>query len=573
MSGPYTPEQIREARLDDFRVFLRQVWDHLGLPAPTPVQNDVAKALQSGDDRMVIQAFRGMGKSFILVAFAAWTLFLDPQKKIMVVSAGETLAKDFSHFLQQLINTMPLLQHLRPRPGQRTSVEAWDVGPATPDKSPSVKSVGITGQLTGSRADLIIPDDIETPKNAYTHLLRERIAELIKEFDAVLKPGGRIVYLGTPQVESSLYTRLPGRGYKVSIWPVQVPEKPDNYGGQLAPWVTDLIAKGAKPGMPLEPQRFPEQEIESRRVSYGSSGFALQFMLDTNPASREKYPLKCKNLMVMDLPEEGENTTVPVKAVWGQEREQTIQDLQCGGLDLDRYVKPAWVSDDRAGYTETVMTVDPAAGGNDETAYAVGSLAFGKVFLRASGGFKDGFSEQTLKTLAGVAARYGVQKIQVEKNYGGGMFSALLKPHVAKVCSARFLDDVHHSTQKESRILDSLEPVLGSHRLIVARALIEADLKQQADDQRYSLIWQMTRMHRVKGALPNEDRLEAVAMLCSYFTDKLQADQDKLAEQREEDQYTEMVERLKSRGIVIAPSISWAGNDDGDTWQGRRGRR
>jgi hypothetical protein len=41
-----------------------------------------------------------------------------------------------------------------------------------------VKSVGITGQLTGSRASLIIADDIEVPKNSLTHTQREKLSEL-----------------------------------------------------------------------------------------------------------------------------------------------------------------------------------------------------------------------------------------------------------------------------------------------------------------------------------------------------------------------------------------------------------
>lgn len=177
----YTQEQIKEAGLDDFRVFLRAVWAHLGLPAPTPTQLDMAYWLQHGPKRGILQAFRGVGKSWITVAFVLWTLLLDPQKKIMVVSANETLASDFTRFCFQLIHGMPVLQHLAPRADQRKASDRFDVGPARPSKDPSLKSVGITGQLTGSRADIIIPDDVEIPKNSYTHLLREKLSESVKE--------------------------------------------------------------------------------------------------------------------------------------------------------------------------------------------------------------------------------------------------------------------------------------------------------------------------------------------------------------------------------------------------------
>jgi hypothetical protein len=79
------------AGLTDFRVFLCQVWDFLGLPTPTKVQLDIAWYLQHGPRRKIVEAFRGVGKSYITVAFVLWTLLLNPQAKILVVSAGEQL--------------------------------------------------------------------------------------------------------------------------------------------------------------------------------------------------------------------------------------------------------------------------------------------------------------------------------------------------------------------------------------------------------------------------------------------------------------------------------------------------
>ena len=60
---------------------------------------------------------------------------------------------------------MPILLHLKPKGDQRQSKISFDVAPALASHQPSVKSLGITSQLTGSRADLIIADDIETSGN------------------------------------------------------------------------------------------------------------------------------------------------------------------------------------------------------------------------------------------------------------------------------------------------------------------------------------------------------------------------------------------------------------------------
>jgi hypothetical protein len=88
-------------------------------------------------------------------------------------------ATAFSTFTKRLIAEIPELQHLQPDPqrNQRDSVEAFDVGPARAHQAPSVKSAGIFGQITGSRANVIIADDIEVPKNSYTPGMRERLAE------------------------------------------------------------------------------------------------------------------------------------------------------------------------------------------------------------------------------------------------------------------------------------------------------------------------------------------------------------------------------------------------------------
>lgn len=524
----FTREELEAEGLTDFRVFLCHVWAFLGLPPPTKVQLDIAYYLQHGPKRKIIQAFRGVGKSWITVAFVCWNLLLNTQIKIIVVSAGEVLAGDFTKFCLQLIHGMPLLQHLAPGKDQRSSSVAFDVAGATPDKAPSVKSVGITGMLTGSRAHLIVADDIETPKNSYTHLLRERLAELVKEFDAVLSPGGDVVYLGTPQIEGSLYNRLVrDRGYALRIWPAEVPNTASRYTGKLAPFIGRMIVNGVAPGTPVEPKRFPREDLDERRLSYGKSGYALQFLLDTTPSDTEKHPLKLRNLLVMDF--DGAQDMGHVKLVWSGDREFQIQDLPAGGFDGDCYVRPSWRSPEMSRFTGTVMAIDPSGKGADETAYAVLKYLHGKLYLVDIGGFKDGFGEATLKALAGKCKRWGVNDVIAEANYGGGMFVELLRPYLATVGQGRIDEewDGWSQTQKELRILDTLQPVVENHRLVISRAVIEEDLKQQRDDSKYSFIQQFTRMARIKGALPNEDRLDALAMACAYFTQKMARDQDK----------------------------------------------
>lgn len=545
----YTLEQIKEAGLNVFANFVTELWLHLDLKdtrgnpsPPTPVQKDIANYLQYGPRRSIIEAFRGVGKSWITAAFTVWLLFLDPQNKILVVSASQERADAFSTFVKQLIETIEWLSFLAPRPGQRHSNLAFDVGPATPDQSPSVKSAGITGQITGSRANLIIADDVEIPKNSYTHLLRERLAEQVKEFDAILKPGGRVVYLGTPQVEQSLYNRLPQRGYEMQVWPAEIPKNASRYAGRLAPYILQLMESGQRPGTPVDPQRFNEDDLAERRASYGHSGYNLQFMLDTNPSDIDRHPLKVRDLMVDTL----DMQRAFVNSMWTNSKTNLINDLDSIGFDGDFYYTP-WREEGTptAEYTQTVMAIDPSGAGADETAYAIVKLLYSQLFLVDVGGFKDGFGEATLKALAAKAAHYDVNDLIVERNYGGGMFSNLLMPVLRKVSSARLdpENEVWHTGQKEIRILDTLEPLIKSHRLTIDRRVIEEDLQQFHEEPKYSFIYQMTRLTRDKGSLPHEDRLEAVQLACSFFADRLKADKDKLLKRRHDNL---MLQEVKS---------------------------
>lgn len=571
----YTREEIKEAGLDDFRVFLCLVWAFLGLPKPTPVQLDMAYWLQHGPKRGILQAFRGVGKSWITVAFVLWLLFLDPQINVMVVSATEAAATNFSIFCKQLIRGMPLLQHLRPSTDQRDAADEWDVGPAEPDKNPSVKSVGITGQLTGSRADVIIADDTEVPKNSYTHLLRERLGELVKEFEAILKPlpDARITYLGTPQVEQTLYLTLENdRGYGTAIWPVELPANPGIYRGRLGPLIQKMLAAGLPKGTLVEPTRFGAEKIAAARASYGAAGFDMQFMLNTVTSDAEKYPLKLRDLIVHDV----DASMGHVQLVWGSSRECVLQDLMAGGIGTDHYVGPAWRSPEMTKYTATCMAIDPSGQGKDETGYAIVKYLNGLLYLVDIGGFIDGFGEMTLRALAGKSLRWGVNDIIIETNYGGGMFDQLLKPHLIqvygddwakknngerKIGAAGRIDDEYNGwshTMKENRICDTLEPLLKSHRIVVSRAVIEADLQQQRELAKYSFIQQMTRMARIKGCLPHEDRLESFSMACAYFEEKMSKDASRSLETHRKGEIDKELKKFMKHAMNFGKKGSWS---------------
>lgn len=513
----WSQEQIQKAQ-EDFRVFVYIVWRSIGLPAPTPIQYDMADTLQKPpSDRYIIQGFRGVAKSFLTCAFVVWMLWKDPQLKCMIVSASKDRADANAVFIKRIIQTLDFLSPLLPGAGQRDTQNLFDVGGAVPDISPSVKSVGITGQITGSRADILIADDVEVPNNSGTQMQRDKLGEAVKEFDAILKPGGQIIYLGTPQNEMSLYNELQKRGYVTIIWPVVYPENPKDrefYGDRLAPLIAQRYdtAPSRWSGRPTDPDRFNEEEIDKRRLSYGRAGFALQFLLNTNLSDQEKYPLKVQDLIIDDL--DLEETSL--KWVWSSGQVQRLHDVPCVGLKGDYFYAPLDRSKEVSAYTGTVMSIDPSGRGKDETAYAIIKFLNGYLFLMEVGGYKEGYSDTTLRALATKAKFYGVNDIVVEANYGDGMFTQMLKPILNEIHPCA-IEEVKHTKQKELRIIDTLEPVMMRHKLIVNKSVILDDYKVYEQDASRSLIYQMTRISREKGALAHDDRLDAVCMAIAFW--------------------------------------------------------
>ena len=515
-------------QLKDFRNFLYLVWKHLNLPDPTTLQYDIADYMQHGPKRSTIMAFRGVGKSWICSAYVVHQLLLDPTKNVLVVSASKNRADDFSTFTLKIIHDIPILKQLKPTENQRFSKIAFDVGPAPASHAPSVKSLGISSQLTGSRADIIVADDVEVPNNSATQGMRDKLDEQVKEFEAILKPldSSRVLFLGTPQCEDSIYNKLRERGYNARIWPSEYPDESEvisNYGGDLAPLIADNIDETTT-STTTEPLRFTDMDLEERKMSYGRTGYALQFMLNPKLSDADRYPLKINDLIIMDV----DVDTAPEKVLWSSDQDQADRTLPNVGLSGDRYKRPAKTIGDNIPYTGSVLSIDPSGRGKDETGYAVVKMLNGQLFVPDAGGIRGGYDEVTLKRLVSIAKDNKVNKVVIESNFGDGMFMELIKP-LFRTTYPITIEEVRHNKQKELRIVDVMEPVLNSHRLIFDPSVINDDYKSALSypieqQTRYMLMYQLSRITRDKGSLVHDDRLDALSIAIGYWVQQMAAD-------------------------------------------------
>jgi hypothetical protein len=499
----------------------------------------------NGPTRQLTVAFRGLGKSLLASLYALWRLRTDPQEKILVVSATSVKATDFSSFALKCIGEIDILQVLSPGLSNRFSATAFDVGPAIVEQSPSMRSMGVLGSTTGQRCSCAILDDIETAANVITQLKQERIAHAVTEIESIIKPDEgqvlprKIMYLGTPHTEASIYLRLVReRGYKSRYFPALYPEEIDCYDGNLDPRVlSELEADPSLVNEPTDPERFSHEDILQRQASMTRSSFLLQFQLNTRLATLDKYPIRLGDLMVMDI----DGTALPETVVWSNQPDVRLQDLVCVGMGADRfYHRPifqnGWVS--KSETWRCVLAIDPAGRGADELAWCVLAELNGNLFVLESGGSTLGYADEVLQYLAKTAKKWDVNYVVAEANMGDGMFTALLKPHLMREHPCT-IEEVKHNIRKETRLCDTLGPLIQQHRVVVTSRVVKQDYRLTDEDPEHgysrSLFFQMSRLTPEKGCLSHDDRLDAMAIACAFFVDAAAQDQERAKAAREEE--------------------------------------
>lgn len=533
-----------------FDTFLEAGMDHLGFKT-SPVQYDIGSFLEHGPQYIMVQAQRGQAKTTITALYAVWSLIHNPTFRILILSAGGKQANEISTLIVRIITTMEELECLKPDPtnGDRTSVEAFDVHYTLKgvDKSPSVACVGITGNLQGKRADLLIPDDIESSKNARTATMREILLDLTRDFTSICATG-RIVYLGTPQSQESIYNTLPARGFTVRIWPGRYPtaEQLENYGDMLAPFVRNRLAQNpalqagggmlGDQGQPVDPEYLTEEVLQKKELDQGPSYFQLQHMLNTRLMDALRYPLKVEDLVLMRL--NGPDGYFPMSVTRGFGGAALTQvSVHTVAYMLSR---AHTVSEETAQLQGIVMYIDPAGGGKngDETAYAVTGFLNGNIYLLAAGGVPGGYSIDQMTKLAEIAAKWKVNKVIIEMNMGYGAFREVWLPILRQHHECAVEDD-YVTGQKELRIIETLEPVIARGALIVSEAVVEEDIatSSQHEVQKRtlcSLFHQLSKMTRERGALVHDDRADALEGAVRYWVKMVAVDQSEAVKKANE---------------------------------------
>jgi hypothetical protein len=546
-----------------FRDFAEDGMAFLGFPL-TDMQGDISEYMSDGPRLRMVMAQRGEAKSTLAALLAVWRLIQRPSCRVLVVSGGEAQASEVATLIIRLITSWDILEYLRPdrNAGDRSSVEAFDVHYALKglDKSPSVACIGITANLQGKRADLLIADDVETTKNGLTVVQRSQLLVLTKDFSSICTHGD-ILYLGTPQTKDSIYNTLPGRGFDVRIWPGRFPtqEEVEKYGSRLAPFLSERIKAdptlqtgggldGSK-GKPADPHRYNEQALCDKELDQGPEGFQLQYMLDTSLSDAARQQLRLIDLIVANFDHE----RLPEIIVYQAAPKYLVEMPADFPIPMTKLYHPVAVDCQFAIPKEgAMMFVDPAGGGSDELGAAVSNALGPYIHVFDVVGLKGGLTDANGAKLVDLICKYKVKVVKCESNMGHGLFEITLRSIIAtalkdaeekkdteRIAALKAVGVIgEYSTgQKERRIIDSIVSPLQRHRIVIHRQVFDSDRecgKQHTPEKRqaYSVFYQFSNITTDRGSLTHDDRLEAMAGAIRHWKGVLVTDEHKAAEAR-----------------------------------------
>lgn len=578
----FAQAEARRARLQmvadaypNFVDFLHDGMEFLGF-STTVIQAEIGEFLQYGPENIMVQAQRSQAKTTITALYAVWSLVHAPLTRVLVISAGGTQANEISTLIVRVILNWDILECMRPdrNNGDRVSVEHFDLHYSIRglvDKSPSVACVGITANLQGKRADLLIADDVESRKNSLTATMREQLLNTTKDFVSIVQ-SGRIIWLGTPQTQDSIYNTLPGRGVTVRIWPGRypTPKQMGDYGNMLAPSIAKAIQHNpslqtgggldGQQGQPIDPELLSEELLCKKELDQGAAYFQLQHMLSTKLTDAMRHPLKTENLVVMRLSPKGK---VPLEVVRGFGHSH-LKHYQVGNHPFAMSL-PHQVSEETAALQGVVMYIDPAGGGanGDETGYAVVGFLNGNVYVLAVGGVPGGYAQPSLQHLADKAKEWAVNTVVIEKNFGYGAFKEVFQPLLFNTHPCA-IDEDYVTGNKERRIIDGLEPIMGRGSLIINEDIIESDrtsIERYSMDRRitYSLFFQIAKISRDSGALIHDDRLDALEGAVRFFLAAVAQDQTKAVARSRQREWEQHMQNPQNKRFAVQPMSAGRG--------------
>ncbi|WP_417841614.1 phage terminase large subunit [Terasakiella sp.] len=417
------------------------LWDQLqGLSMPQhhlKICRWLDEAWMQGRRELLLMAFRNSGKSTLVGLFCAWLLYMDADRRIMVMAADFALAKKMVRNVKRIIERHPLTKRLKPKRKEQWASDQFTVNRPSELRDPSMLAKGIGANITGSRADVVICDDVEVPNTCDSAPKRVDLRARLQEIDYVIVPGGLQLYVGTPHTYYTIYAD-------------EVREENGEDDAFLAGFERFKLALLDQNGCSQWPERFPDNNIAAIQRRTGKNKFESQMMLQPVNISESRLDPDLMQLYERDLDYNehnrmaslslGDRQLVSASCWW---------DPSFGSPNKgDASVIAALYTDDQGAYwlhALRYMTHDPAKLGDADEA------------------------TQLCRQVVTFVREYYLPSVCLETNGVGKFLPGLLRRELEKAGVSCAVIEKHSRVNKAERILSAFDVVLASKALWVHR--------------------------------------------------------------------------------------------------------
>ncbi len=386
---------------------------------------------RSGDRRLLLLCFRSAGKSTLIGQFCAWLLLVRPDLRILVLSAEYDLAKKMVRNVKNIVERHPLTNDLVPDRTLQWASDQFTVRRKLTLRDPSLLARGMSSNITGSRADVVICDDVEVPNTCRTPAKREELRERLHEISYVLVPGGLQLYAGTPHSLHSIYSEHPSRLEEAIFL--------DGFQRLVIPLLDDH-------GRSRWPERFPEHCIDDLKRQTGPMKFQSQMML--KPSEDDDVRLDPKKLIQY----EGE-------LVCRESNGQAI--LTIGGrrmVSVTSWWDPSYGAPDKGD-----ASVVAAVFADDDGGYWLHDMRY--IVHDPDSRHDVDEATQLCRQVVAFAHDLLLPSLTIETNGLGRFLPAILRREFqVKGFGCSVLEHVSHRN-KDQRILDAFDPMLAAGAL------------------------------------------------------------------------------------------------------------
>lgn len=164
-------------------------------------------------------------KSHCMAVWVTWIITRHPEITILYLSATSELAEIQLYSIKSMM-TSPVYrrywpEYINPKEGNR---EKWTERKIIIDhkqrklegiRDATIATAGLSTNTTGWHADIIVPDDLVVPENAYTEDGRRSVSKKSSQFTSIRNAGGFTMACGTRYHPSDIYFTWKKQEYEV----------------------------------------------------------------------------------------------------------------------------------------------------------------------------------------------------------------------------------------------------------------------------------------------------------------------------------------------------------------------